>query len=124
MKERISECCGAEINDDRASYCTRCGEPQVPPALRAPHSNETTSKQAAESLKVDQLSKLEFRVWYFVSTQGEYGATDQEIERGTGLGGNTVRPRRRTLIMRRMLKDSGKTRKTHSGRSAIVWTTS
>lgn len=122
MTERLSPCCGVPI--DRAPHCPRCGEPQGPLPLRAPHSNETTSKEAAESLKVDQLGKLEFRVWYFVAKQREYGATDQEIERGTGLGGNTVRPRRRTLIMLGLLKASGKVRTTHSGRKAIVWTTS
>lgn len=49
------------------------------------------------------------------------GLTDQEIERATGLGGSTARPRRRELEEAGYIRDSGIRRKTESGRQAVVW---
>lgn len=141
---RLSPCCGWPINDDRAPYCTRCKEPQphvdqsspfdrpvpvdrdsgggkpLPLALEAPYSNDSTSLEAAERITV-HLDRLEVKVYDYLRRQGSVGATDQEIEKALGIGGNTVRPRRRALFMKGLVVESGKFRVTSSGRRAIVW---
>ena len=94
---------------------------KLPPDLEAPHSNDTTSLEAAARITV-HLQRLEVIVLEYLMRRGEYGATDQEVEVGTGLGGNTVRPRRRSLLLKNLIADSGKVRLTDSGRRAIVWT--
>jgi hypothetical protein len=48
-------------------------------------------------------------------------ATDEELEARVDAGGNTIRPRRRSLVQRGLVEDSGLTRATRSGRRAIVW---
>lgn len=60
-------------------------------------------------------------IMQFIESQGDYGATDQEIENGIGRPGNTVRPQRGELVKRGFLIDSGKWRPTVSGCPAIVW---
>ena len=49
------------------------------------------------------------------------GLTDDEIGATLELGGNSVRPRRRELVERGLVADSGDRRKTATGRRAIVW---
>lgn len=49
------------------------------------------------------------------------GLTDLEGQRVTGIGGDTYRPRRGWLKDNGYIRDSGKTRKTASGRPAVVW---
>lgn len=48
-------------------------------------------------------------------------STDEELCDALGLGGNTVRPRRRDLETDGIVIDSGKRRPTRSGRLAVVW---
>lgn len=52
---------------------------------------------------------------------GEHGLTDEELERASGLGPNSARPRRIDLMKRHELVDSGTKRKTRRGYSATVW---
>lgn len=49
------------------------------------------------------------------------GLTDEECQELTGLSPSSQRPRRIALVDAGRLKDSGLTRKTSSGRNAIVW---
>lgn len=49
------------------------------------------------------------------------GLTDEAIQFATKLPGNTERPRRIELCRKGLVVDSGKTRKTTSGRMATVW---
>ena len=52
---------------------------------------------------------------------GDYGLTDLGIREYCALSGDTVRPRRGELLKAGLIRDSGKTRKTASGRDAVVW---
>ena len=95
--------------------------PQVPlPFILAPYSDPDTSREAAKAIEGD-VARLRARVLHFISSQGAWGATDDEIERVTGIIGSTVRPRRGELRARGLVKDSGERRKTRSGRNAVVW---
>ena len=86
-----------------------------------PHSE--TSREAAEAIKPKR-GTLQRRVFAFIESRGVSGATDEEIQLGLELNGSTVRPRRGELAQRRLIVQSGKTRKTKSGRNATVWVVS
>lgn len=89
--------------------------------LTAPYSNQTTSREAAESIERD-LNSLEEQVLRFYRSVGDRGATDEECEIAMGkTGSRTTRPRRVSLVTQGFLVDSGETRRTKSGRTAIVW---
>ena len=90
--------------------------------LFAPASNSTTSLDAAEKIQPDAAT-LRAQVLRFIQSQGSHGATDEEIQSALNMQGNTERPRRRELAKAGQIVDSGKTRPTASGRSAIVWRT-
>ena len=47
MSDRLSPCCGAEVNEDRAPFCTRCGEPQ-------PHEDREPSDRSLEEYQRDK----------------------------------------------------------------------
>lgn len=94
----------------------------APPAPAQAHSE--TSKAAARSMKSARgrtmMLVLETLRWY-----GDHvidgGQTDEEIQNETGLSGNTERPARVALVAQGLVKDSGRVRKTASGRNAVVW---
>lgn len=52
---------------------------------------------------------------------GWVGLTDDEIEVMTGYKGSAVRPRRIKLAQDGLIELAGFTRKTRSGRDAVVW---
>lgn len=52
---------------------------------------------------------------------GDHGLTDDELERASGLGPNTARPRRIDLLKAGAIVDSGEKRKTRRGHAATVW---
>jgi len=78
-----------------------------------------TSKRAADSLSGKAVTKDLYRVLQFLRWSGP--ATDQEIQDGIPMEQNTERPRRIELVRSGFVADSGKTRKTRSGREATVW---
>lgn len=81
-----------------------------------------TSRTAAVALEGSgQRNAKRARVYKFIIDRGEYGATDSEIERALGMGGNTERPRRRELVLMGLVVDSGKRRLTATRRQAAVW---
>ena len=49
------------------------------------------------------------------------GATDEAMQDILGMNPSTQRPRRVDLVSRGLVKDSGRTRLTRSGRKATVW---
>lgn len=67
----------------------------------------------AGTLRAIVLGELERR--------GPRGATDDELQDALGMNPSTQRPRRVELVERGLVRDSGDTRKTKSGRSATVW---
>lgn len=80
--------------------------------------HSATSRAAAES--VVNAGTLREKVRDFIADSDD-GATDEEVQIGLGLSGNTVRPRRRELEKAGHVVDSGRTRATQSGRQAVVW---
>lgn len=89
----------------------------LPPAQQ--HSE--TSKAAAKAMTGKPSDLARQKVADAIRNAGERGLTDQECEVATGLSGNCVRPRRIELESAGLVVDSGKRRKTASGRMAVVW---
>jgi hypothetical protein len=79
-----------------------------------------TSEDAADSME-SEAATLRAQVYKFIKALGEKGATDEEVQLATNMVGNTQRPRRRELQLKGRVVDSGRTRKTQSGRNAVVW---
>lgn len=85
---------------------------------RAPFSNETTSKAAAAEIE-PHLDRLEAEVFQTIQLRGPLAC--HEVEEITGLPHTTCSARIRALVLKNRLRDSGVTRKTPRGRSAVVW---
>ena len=91
----------------------------------APYQPESaTSKAAAASQTPESLTDKQRRVLSAIAigwAPDAPGMTDEEIVSRSGIEANSVRPRRVELVARGKVKDSGKTRRTRSGRQATVW---
>jgi hypothetical protein len=68
------------------------------------------------------LETLNRRVYDLFMQAGDRGWTDEEAAEKLRLPGNSLRPRRVHLMDCGLVHDSGKRRKTMSGRNAVVWT--
>jgi hypothetical protein len=79
-----------------------------------------TSAAAAESQE-PTLGKKQKRVLDLLIEHKTYGLTDDELEALTGWRHQTVSARRRELVLKGLVKDSGYRRRTSSGRQATVW---
>lgn len=79
-----------------------------------------TSEAAADAIK-PSAAKLREQVRLFIAEAGKKGATDEEIQDGTGINPSTQRPRRVELCQLGIITDSNRKRKTKSGREAVVW---
>ena len=86
----------------------------------APHSDMGTSLEAARAI-VPDLQRLERVVLDAIAYYSESGLCDHEIEDVTGLKHQTASARRRALVLRGLVEDSGLRRRTDSGRMAVVW---
>ena len=82
--------------------------------------NSSTSKEAAKSMEKVAPAIL-WRVFGFIARQNERGATDDEIEAALDLRHQTASARRRELVLKGLVDDSGEKRRTRSGRNATVW---
>jgi len=79
-----------------------------------------TSYAAALSLGGGR-STLRERVFRHILRCGSVGSTDDEVERALDLRHQTVSPRRRELVLLGAVVDSGRRRRTSSGRTAAVY---
>ena len=93
-----------------------------------------TSEEAAHQMKLGAGS-IRSKVYQYVLDRGPVshgttlsgkliaigGATDDEIEEDLELRHQTASPRRRELVLGKLLRDSGCVRQTSSGRNAVVW---
>lgn len=95
-------------------------DPSKPQPPKTPHNGTPTSRIAAQHAKSFAASQQE-QVFQFIEQAGEHGATDQEIETGLGIAGNSVRLRRRKLVELGRVKESGNLRMTTSNSPAVVW---
>ena len=84
------------------------------------HNGTTTSREAAHAIK-PHVSAQRSRVAVCIASAGPLGRTAQEIEEMLSLSGNTVRPRICELRENGVIRDSGRTRKSSSGRACVVW---
>jgi hypothetical protein len=82
-----------------------------------PHSG--TSRQAAEEMRSTAVTDRAAVLNLLSRKMG--GLTDEEIQRTLRLNPSTERPRRIELVREGKIRDSGRTRKTASGRAATVW---
>lgn len=88
---------------------------------RAPHvRGSETSYDAARQMD-DKLNAWQDRVYRLIWVRGDRGATDEELIDALKASPSTVRPRRVELREKGLIVDSRKTRKTRSGRNAVVW---
>jgi len=91
-------------------------KPADPPYQR--HS--TTSRQASRRIVPTQGS-LKAAVHNYIESCGTHGCTDDEVQIELDMNPSTQRPRRVELVRDGMVIDSGRQRKTRSGRNATVW---
>jgi hypothetical protein len=95
------------------------GSPDMPARQPPAQQHSATSVAAAEAIK-PVLNQLEKKVLDWIAEQGDYGATRQEVEFGTWLPGDTVRPRVVDLLKYGLIEETTETRPTTSGRLAFV----
>lgn len=89
-------------------------------ADRAPSVNgSATSAAAADSLDAKALNAMHRRVLRFLETCLG-GATDEEMQMALGMNPSTQRPRRIELARAGLVVKDG-TRRTASGRMAVIW---
>ena len=101
-----------EISQNEGEYPFYGGTP--------PHEPVLTSYLAAERITTE-VNKLQAQVLDVIKECGDRGATDDEIERKLWMRHQTVSARRRELVLMGLVKESGETRATSSGRKANVW---
>lgn len=83
-----------------------------------PHSE--TSYAAAVEIE-EAANTLRGQVFRLLRSVGRHGATDEEMQTELYMNPSTQRPRRVELVAMRIAEDSGRQRKTVSGRKAVVW---
>jgi len=97
---------------------------ELPDELRDPFppfaKGSKTSEEAAGSV-ADDTATLRKKVLEYVRRAAQEGATCDEAERDLGLSHQTCSPRFWELRHRARIVDSGRVRKTRSGRNAVVW---
>lgn len=87
-----------------------------PPA----QAHSRTSAAAAEGIRTGS-ARLRQQVYDWLLARGSHGATDEEMQDGIPMAASTQRPRRGELQKAGLVRDSGDTRSTRSGRKAVVW---
>ncbi len=95
-------------------------EPDRDELVAMPVGTGSTARQAAERIEPVKTA-MQKRVLAFLRERGSRGATDSEMQEALDMGGNTQRPRRIELVAAGHVYNSGRTRKTTSGRAAVVW---
>jgi hypothetical protein len=98
---------GDPMRNERCPGCAGC---------RDKESTRPVSRSRGRSKKIGAKA-----VFDFIASSGDQGATDDEIERATGLIHATASARRNDLVRSGQVKRSSLTRKTRRGRAAIVW---
>lgn len=96
-------------------------------SAQPPHSDEDTSKQAAESVRKDA-ARLRSLVLDFITQQAERGATCDEVEVALGLSHQTISPRvwelagsNRKANLPKLITKTERRRATRTGRTAAVY---
>ena len=79
-----------------------------------------TSRAAAAAIEPIR-EPLKARVYRWIAFMGSAGCTDEEGSLALDMNPSTYRPRRVELMEQGAIVDSGQTRRTRSGRRAVVW---
>ena len=103
------------MNEHQRSLFTPTNYGDTVPAVHG----SATSEAAARSI-TPRLNQLQQCVLALIRAAPD-GLTDENGIDASGLSPSTYRPRRIELTARGLVRDSGKTRKTRSGRAAVVW---
>lgn len=80
-----------------------------------------TSKAAAKLAKESTTASDESRVLAYITRMGSHGATDDEVEVALNMSHQNASARRRGLVLKDRVRDSGNRRKTRTGSAATVW---
>ena len=89
--------------------------------MTAPYiAGSETSKAAAISIEPNAWT-MRGMILGFLRATSTNGATDDEIQTFMRINPSTQRPRRIELCEAGLVRNSGQTRKTRSGRQAVVW---
>lgn len=91
------------------------------PATDLPSNRTETSRAAARSMRSHARS-IEAKVLAWFIGRGLAGGTNDECEQALELKTQTVTARTNRLVKLGLLGNSGRHRRTRSGRKAIVWT--
>lgn len=87
----------------------------------APAQRHSATSRAAASKIRPNVGTLQQQVLDCLRGCGWVGATDEEMQIAMEMNPSTQRPRRIELMQMGQVIDSGTTRHTKSGRSAVVW---
>jgi len=90
--------------------------------MRSPawEQGSETSEAAARAV-ADKAPSYRWQIHMIIKRAADGGMTDDELEVVTGLTHQCASARRRELVLAGLVKDSGVTRLTRSGRRAVVW---
>ena len=80
--------------------------------------HSTTSERAAQEI-AGTVDTLRRRVMSFIQLNGP--SSDDEIQQALNINPSTQRPRRIELVKLGLVRDSGLTGKTRSGRACTLW---
>ncbi len=86
-----------------------------------PYQRHSPTSRAAAADIAGRAGTLRRLVYDHLEARGETGATDPELQTVTNMGGSTQRPRRVRLVEMGLVRDSGRTRPSPSGRQCAVW---
>lgn len=86
-----------------------------------PYQRHSATSRAAARSYVPKAGTAQEAVLAFLRARGKDGATDQECQMWLKLPGDTQRARRVRLVELQLVRDSGRTRATPSGKQAVVW---
>lgn len=85
-----------------------------------PHIRGSATSLAAAIAIAGNKNPMHKRIMDYLREHPE-GATDEQLSQALDMQGSTLRPRRRELEVLGKVRNTGKTAKTLSGRSAILW---
>ena len=83
-----------------------------------PYQAHSPTSQAAAEAVADAGTKRQMVLDLLAAGDG---LTDEECQLALSMNPSTQRPRRVELVEMGLVRDSGRTRPTHSGREAVVW---
>jgi hypothetical protein len=85
----------------------------------APHQPHSATSRAAATAIAPDLNELQARVLGVIRLMGQ--ATDEQLQHALRMNPSTQRPRRIELAKLGLIRDSGRTAPTRSGRQAVLW---